>query len=660
MKRLTLGIDTGGTYTDVVLLEKKTAGILGWAKALTTYEDFSLGITEAMKDLVSRVPFSSGEIEFAALSTTLATNAAVEGRIRPHSLLLIGYDESSRQSALLEKNLSAGAKIFHIPGGHDGKGDEIRPLDEALIRRKMGAIASGAASVAVSSLFGVRNPSHELRAKKIVEEATSLPVSCGHELSSKLDAYVRATTVSMNAGLIPVLRELLFAVRNSLSGLGIDAPLMVVRGDGSLVNLDWAISRPMETLLSGPVASAKGGYRLATGARKRDIDLCCVVDMGGTTSDIIILEDGRAKVAPSGAKVGPHRTHIEAVDIRTLALGGDILVTVEEKDAVLGTRRVLPVGRLAERHPDAARIFAEAFFKGDAWAKSPLFAVPTDKFGDYGHFDNQAIAALQKNEPALLSELLAASASRTATLKFLEELEGRGELLWSGFTPTDALHAAGKLKLYDSAICAAVAEKIGAAAGLSADAFCDRVFSKIAECLRKEIVKKTIQSELGDEDAAFDGTLLSMIAGERSLATVKATAELRHTIIGIGAPADAYIPDAARTIARDVVVPAFAMVAGAVGAASGGLRLSYDLAVVPIRGGLFRALSPTGPEDYEDLDQAIAASRTSMDSWMKKVAEAAGAQNPQIAIREERTFVPTSGGAEIFLQAVLHCEVFQE
>ena len=195
---------------------------------------------------------------------------------------------------------------------------------------------------AISGYFGVRNPGHELRVRGLVEELTGLPVTCGHELTSKLNAVRRATTVALNAHLILPLRELIASVRRTLDAWAITAPLMVVKGDGSLVRAEWAMQRPIETILSGPAASAVGAWHLAG---RRDV---WAMDIGGTTTDIARLHDGAPILNPEGAYVGGWQTMVEAVDVHTTGLGGDSYVRLdEERKLVIGPRRVVPLSLLA-------------------------------------------------------------------------------------------------------------------------------------------------------------------------------------------------------------------------------------------------------------------------------------------------------------------------
>ena len=152
--------------------------------------------------------------------------------------------------------------MVYVRGGHDHTGNESAPLDRSGARRHPGGRETVEA-FAVSGYFSVLNTSHENRVRDLVEELTGLPVTCGHELSSRLNSVQRATTTALNAHLILPLRELIAAVRHILVQWNITAPLMIVKGDGSLMRAEWAEHRPIKTILSGPAASVVGAWHLA-------------------------------------------------------------------------------------------------------------------------------------------------------------------------------------------------------------------------------------------------------------------------------------------------------------------------------------------------------------------------------------------------------------
>ena len=150
-----------------------------------------------------------------------------------------------------------------------------------------------------------------------MKELTGKPVSASHQLSAKLNGPKRALTALLNARLIGMIDRLIHRASEQLQILGIQAPLMVVRGDGALISQDQAREKPIETILSGPAASIVGA-RWLTGA----LD-ALVSDIGGTTTDVAVLKKGCPAIDPVGAQVGPYRTMVEAVAMRTTGLGGD-------------------------------------------------------------------------------------------------------------------------------------------------------------------------------------------------------------------------------------------------------------------------------------------------------------------------------------------------
>jgi N-methylhydantoinase A/oxoprolinase/acetone carboxylase beta subunit len=256
--RYYLGIDTGGTFTDAVLLDEAKA-IVASAKSLTTRFDLAVGIGASLDKLP---PAMLAQVVLVSLSTTLTTNSVVEGKGAPVCVLLAGYDERQvKASGLVE--LLGMESIAMLPGGHDAGGAVAQPLDEAATRAAILRFAPRVSAFAISASFGVRNPEHELQLRAWVEELCDKPVACGHELASSLGAPRRAMTVALNARMVSHVKSLIDSVQRTLAVRAIDAPLMVVKGDGSLINVESALRRPVGTVLSGPAASVLGACALS-------------------------------------------------------------------------------------------------------------------------------------------------------------------------------------------------------------------------------------------------------------------------------------------------------------------------------------------------------------------------------------------------------------
>ena len=197
------------------------------------------------------------------------------------------------EKAGLKSTLGADPVLF-LPGGHDVHGNE-RPLDTSQLAVFVDQHKNRVSGFAIAGYFAVRNASHELRVREELGGLCGLPVTCSHELTSKLGGPKRALTTLLNARLIPIIRELVAATRSHLDRTGISAPVMIVRGDGALVSAEFAFHRPIETILSGPAASLIGArYLLKSGD-------AVISDIGGTTTDIAILEGGWPRIDPEGS-----------------------------------------------------------------------------------------------------------------------------------------------------------------------------------------------------------------------------------------------------------------------------------------------------------------------------------------------------------------------
>ncbi|WP_330220536.1 hydantoinase/oxoprolinase family protein, partial [Sulfitobacter sp. HI0129] len=261
----------------------------------------------------------------------------------------IGFKERDLDAHGLREALR-GEPYIVLAGGHDHAGAEAAPLDEAALTAFLETHGSAVSGFAVASQFAVRNPAHEQRAAALVQQMTGRPVSSSHQLSAKLNGPKRAMTAVLNARLIGMIDRLIGRAEDTLRDIGIPAPLMVVRGDGALISSAQARVRPIETILSGPAASIVGA-RWLTGA-----DDALVSDIGGTTTDVALLRNGRPAIDPLGARVGPYRTMVEAVAMRTSGLGGDSEVHFISEGlqggVTLGPRRLLPVSLLAVEAPE--------------------------------------------------------------------------------------------------------------------------------------------------------------------------------------------------------------------------------------------------------------------------------------------------------------------
>ncbi len=672
---IALGIDTGGTYTDAVLVDQASGKILAATKALTTHRDLAIGIGAAIENVFAACERQGGEarlesgedphlrpgdVGLVGLSTTLATNAIVEGQGSPVCLLLIGYDETLIRQRAFEEELVT-QDVVYLAGGHTIDGEEQAPLDEAAAREAIRARRDKVAAFAISGYFSVRNPAHELRIKALVEELTgdehggALPITCGHELTTKLNAIRRATTVALNARLIPMLQDLIVTVRSMLDRSGIQAPLMIVKGDGSLVRSEWALQRPIETILSGPAASVVGASHVAG-----DKDVW-VVDVGGTTTDIALLRDGRPRLNPEGAQVGRWRTMVEAADVHTVGLGGDSHVRLstngsqprlpgDRRPIRVGPQRVLPLCRLVHAHPDMLdELRRQQYIK-----KRPLlpfvaqFLTPRRSPAADLPATDQALVDQLALGPRSLVSLAQDPIYHTFLMERVERLTGQQLVTRSGFTPTDALHVLGRFDAWDAEAARLGAELLAAQLGLSAEAFCEAVVEAVSHRVSTELVTKVLSDEVASPKwgAEADWAQEPVAAGllERALNLVKDTdlacrLTLRQPVVAVGAPVGAYMPKAAQDLNTDLCLPDHADVANAVGAVVGSVVQRARVLIRPIEfGALYRVHLPGDlglaetVRDFDTVLACVAYAKDAVPSRLRQLAEKAGAHHVDVQV----------------------------
>ena len=330
-----LGIDTGGTYTDTVILRDSDSRILDSSKAFTTYPNLMTGIRNALDKLN---PEYLSKVKLVSVSTTLSTNTILERTGYPVGLILVGdYDNTL-------KELPADYCIT-VAGGHDSNGEELQPLDLNAVEQFALSLKKKVSAFAVSSYFSTRNPEHELKIKKIILKLTGHPVVCGHELSQQLGVYERAATAVLNAQLIPITYQFIHSIIAEMKARDLDAKVVMLKCDGSVIDIKGAKLRPIETIFSGPAASIMGASYLS------GLNTCAVIDVGGTSTDVSIIKDGTPELCEKGALVGGWQTRVKAIKMESSANGGDSHVWFK-KCTRIGPRRVIPLCFAAVKYPN--------------------------------------------------------------------------------------------------------------------------------------------------------------------------------------------------------------------------------------------------------------------------------------------------------------------
>lgn len=662
-----LGIDTGGTFTDAVLYTDGGA-IAATAKALTTKHDLALGVSEAFEKIIDD---NAGAIRLVSLSTTLATNALVEGQGSPVCLLLAGFPEKSLDRARLREALAGDPTAF-VGGGHSALGSEQAPLDLAAVRAAISEHSGKVAAFAVAGYFGARNPDHEIRIRDTVRELTGMPVTCAHELSSNLDAPRRALTTVLNARLIPFLQSLILSVESTLDRLGIAAPLMVVKGDGSLMASATALTRPVETVLSGPAASVVGAQVLAATETGSELPEMIISDIGGTTTDIALLRGGRPVLNPDGAVVGGWRTMVEAVAVHTVGLGGDSEVRFYPPHAAkngagggitVGPRRALPLSLLIHQHPDLLNILARQAERLEPVEEAGRFALRLRKLdtGETGlnRYEHEVWERLADG-PAALEDLYAEHHLARPVQRLIE----RGLVIHAAFTPSDAAHVLGRHDTWN-ADAARLGAELGAAKmgrARDAQAIASDVIGEVGRLSAETIAAAVLADETGADLLTPGPTariLLDKALGRASGKTSEAAKAslidvklaLTAPLVGIGAPAETYYPDVAQRLGADLIVPKHAGVCNAVGAVAGGISQTVVVTVTSPNDMVFRVHHEGGVKDFPDAERACAHAEGLAREQADAGARTAGAEAVEVTLDREDKTADIGGGTTVFLES---------
>ncbi len=675
--RLRLGIDTGGTYTDAVLVDGTTRTVLAKSKSLTTRHNLVEGIASSMGNiLLDRDP---KDVSLVCLSTTLATNSIVEGHGAKAALVLMGY----RKSQLAVANLDQATRdmpVLMVEGGHDAGGVELCELDVDAVVKQIAELGGSVSAVALSGMFSVRNPAHEIALRDRLIKETGLPVTCGHELSASLDAPRRALTALVNARLIPLIQDLIVASRQTMHEHGIDAPLMVVRGDGTLVSSDFAERSPVETILSGPAASVVGAQFLAG---QPDM---LVSDIGGTTTDVALIKDGEPVLSSEGASVNGWRTMVNAVRIDTHGLGGDseILYDREQRRFNIGPNKVMPLCVLASRYPavvDDLKGFVDA-----PWTKTNMarFIVLMAEPDDSLRLTSQQRSLINevKHHPQSMQSVFAERHFSLAMKRLIE----MGILTLAGFTPTDAAHVcewqsdwpaeasrlgATLLSRYSEFnlghqytdvkdYCLSMLNQMSRQSALCLmtaminDAEGD--FGKPINPHNAKLLERMFASTSADVKSgnAKSGNAASSAVGrdDSNNQWLGMTAKLNVPVVGIGAPAQSFYPPIENFMDANVIVPEHAEVANAVGAVVGSVRQSAQITISPLAGRSVMVHAPQEQREFEDLEQAAEWATGIVSEQARHKASDAGASD--IIVQTERhDNAVEEGGQVTFFESII-------
>jgi N-methylhydantoinase A/oxoprolinase/acetone carboxylase beta subunit len=322
-----IGIDVGGTYTDAVLLSSN--GIEKKVKVPTDSTDLFNTILTCFTQLLDNV--DPKDIKRVVISTTLTTNAIVQKNMNPVGMIV------SAGPGIDPKAFNTGEHYYCVSGSINHRGREKAPINTMEIQDIAKTLKkAGIEYIGVVSKFCVRNPSHEILIKRILNKYFK-KVFLGHHVSGNLNFPRRIATVHLNAAVFSLHKSFFEAVKLSLEEKGLMVPIQILKADGGTMSLESSMAFPGQTVLSGPAASIMGAIPYAT--EKQD---AIVLDIGGTTTDISFLVDKAPLLEPLGIQRGQYKSLIRSLQTDSQGIGGDSTVRVKDKELIIGPDRKGP------------------------------------------------------------------------------------------------------------------------------------------------------------------------------------------------------------------------------------------------------------------------------------------------------------------------------
>ncbi|MFI3207008.1 MAG: hydantoinase/oxoprolinase family protein [Clostridia bacterium] len=640
---LGIGIDTGGTYTDALIYDFDSKKILAKTKTPTTKGHLELGIGKALDNLPSDL---IKKAKILSLSTTLATNACVENKGGKAQLVLIGTSQKTLDwiDAKTLYGLN-NADLFCIENKEEIDWD-------SLIENKKDWLKT-AQSIAITELNATENGGviEEIAKEKLSKEF-KVPYITGNELAMNLNIMERGATALLNAKLLPVIDEFMSAVKKALDSRDIDIKEMIVRSDGSLMPENIALNHPVKTILSGPAASVIGSRALTNSNDS------LIVDMGGTTTDISIVQNGNPAMT-DGIRIGNFKTQVKGVFIDTFGLGGDSRITLKNNKPVLGTRRVQPLCMAAIENPqikDELRELLDSIKISETPLYEFLYLIREPKnLSYYNEFEIDLIEKLKEKPLMLGSEKI-----DLYKLSRNTKLEDEGIIMRAGLTPTDIMHIKGDFDMHDkeaSLLALRYFQKVMSGFEDTQEdttKLCDIIYDLVSQKLYENIIRIMLLNKNPKLfKNGFDNQILSLITQTWKENTAKEYFALNFNtkakLIGIGAPTHIFLPKVAKVIGTDYIIPEHAEVANAFGAIVADISAEVKIDIAPIHDAVgiigYNVYSQKGTETFITVEEAEEhAKNIAKELAIKKARErgAIGELNIEVKANPNNAFAKDS------------------
>ncbi|MFY9779655.1 MAG: hydantoinase/oxoprolinase family protein, partial [Candidatus Baltobacteraceae bacterium] len=313
---LRVGIDVGGTFTDVVALDAATREIVARVKVPTTHdapEGVAAGIVAGLRRVLEAPGVDPERIAFIAHSTTQATNALLEGDVAQVGVVgLLGRFGFVARPHLRVPPIRLGPSAVLAPRVAFARADDAAQIERAVAA----LLEAGAEAIVASEAFGVDRPGHE-RSASACARAHGALATAGHDVASSYGLRARTRTAVVNAAILPRMLRTAEMTADAVARAGIAVPLMIMRSDGGVMDVREVAERPILTMLSGPAAGIAGALL------HENVTDGIFIEVGGTSADCSVIRRGLPQMRP--ARVGGHRTMLRNLDVRTLGIAGGSL-----------------------------------------------------------------------------------------------------------------------------------------------------------------------------------------------------------------------------------------------------------------------------------------------------------------------------------------------
>jgi len=336
-----LGVDVGGTFTDLLLFDTAT-GAFWRHKTPSTPHDSSEGILNGVTAICANAGVATNQIDYFLHGTTVATNAVLEGKGAKVGLITTeGYRDIMQIARSFvpgglaawiiwpkPQPLAALENTVTVKGRMNAEGKEVRPLDEADVRTQLTYLkGQGVEAITVSLINAYASGAHEARIGKIAAEVLpGIPVSLSHEVLPEMQEYERTLTTVANASVRPVVGKYVSNLRNRLAKEGMTGKLSLLRSDGGLMSAEKAEEHPVSILMSGPAGGVTGAIWVGRNAGIKNI---LTLDVGGTSTDVALIENLEPRRQRT-TEVGHLSVRASALDVKTVGAGGGSIAYVPE------------------------------------------------------------------------------------------------------------------------------------------------------------------------------------------------------------------------------------------------------------------------------------------------------------------------------------------